>query len=94
VWNLDQGSRSIRAGIRLRIPGLPVVSGIAVIGFSFEQSPRAPMPADCPDYPGVESETDQAERKLSERKQREKREKKSTAAAPQLGRTRTGAPRA
>ena len=30
VWNLDHGSRSIRAGIRLRIPGL-AVSGVAVI---------------------------------------------------------------
>jgi hypothetical protein len=33
VWNLDHGSRSIRAGIRLRIPEL-AVSGVAVIALS------------------------------------------------------------
>ena len=31
VWNFDHGSRSIRAGIRLRMPGLLAVSGVAVI---------------------------------------------------------------
>jgi len=30
VWNFDHGSRSIRAGIRLRIPEL-AVSGVTVI---------------------------------------------------------------
>ena len=35
VWNLDQGSRSIRAGIRLRMAGLLDVWGVAVIAPSF-----------------------------------------------------------
>jgi hypothetical protein len=30
VWNLDQGNRSIRAGIRLRIYGLLAVPGDVV----------------------------------------------------------------
>jgi hypothetical protein len=34
VWNFDHGSRSIRAGIRLRMAGL-AVSGVAVIALSF-----------------------------------------------------------
>jgi hypothetical protein len=36
VWNLDHGSRSIRAGIRLRIPEL-AVSGVAVIAPSLSR---------------------------------------------------------
>ena len=38
VWNLDQGSRSIRAGIRLRMAELLlVVSGVAVIAPSLSR---------------------------------------------------------
>ena len=50
VWNLDHGSRSIRAGIRLRIPGL-AVSGVAVIAPSLMRWKRAPPPAACPATP-------------------------------------------
>ena len=41
-WNLDQGSRSIRAGIRLRIPGLLVVRNTIVC---LPSNPRA-LPVD------------------------------------------------
>jgi hypothetical protein len=45
VWNLDHGSRSIRAGIRLLIAGvLLLVSGVAVIAPSFSRRFE-------PDYP-------------------------------------------
>ena len=36
VWNLDQGSLSIRAGMRLRMPWL-AVSGVATIAFSLSR---------------------------------------------------------
>ena len=36
VWNLDQGSLSIRAGMRLRMPRL-AVSGVATIAFSLSR---------------------------------------------------------
>ena len=46
VWNRDQGSLSIRAGIRLRILGLLAVSGVTVIAPSpscADHGPRCPQ---------------------------------------------------
>jgi hypothetical protein len=49
VWNLDQGNRSIRAGIRLRMAGLLHVWGVAVIAPSFMRWLRRLCPV--PEYP-------------------------------------------
>ena len=51
VWNLDQGSRSIRAGMRLRMPGLLAVWGVAVIAPSLLRSTAGTRARWLPSYP-------------------------------------------
>ena len=51
VWNLDQGSRSIRAGIRLRMPGLSPSRALLSSRPPCCARPRAPPPAACPATP-------------------------------------------
>jgi hypothetical protein len=60
VWNRDQGSLSIRAGMRLRIAALLAVSGVTAIApFLLAPSTGSSGPL-APDYPIAEEKTSQA----------------------------------
>src|SRR5215469_2208719 len=51
VWNLDQGSLSIRAGMRLRMPGLLAVRGVVATAPSLLRSTAGADARWLPSYP-------------------------------------------